>query len=387
MADEDDEQLVEEAERASLDSLAHDLGSLFAARNSNGDVVFTVPEEEGVEERAHRCAARLLPPRAGAEQPAARTPRLLLPLRGARAAHLQVDHRCAQQVLCGAAGACGWRRTHPAHGLHVSRVPAAFGLDVHGCAALLPPVCCRAEPFSLPRGRRAAARLPLLTPLSSACAARVPAGVEAEDDLHELLRAANFLTLTECVQTVVARVVADMVPVRPAHLAHLASRQHCSSRVPQETAAPWLLLAEEGTLGAFDDTLKMNALACLLASIGIVPPGTPASKMCTISTEALALLRGALQRCTDQERLRLRLSFMHVLPGDAEAAAWVVGAEPLLMSPRSPARRPVTFINLRVAPIDVMWIGFEGAERRYTRANDNVDSTVRAPMLRLHAAR
>jgi hypothetical protein len=38
--------------------------------------------------------------------------------------------------------------------------------------------------------------------------------MEAEDDLHELLRAANFLTLTECVQTVVARVVADMVPVR-----------------------------------------------------------------------------------------------------------------------------------------------------------------------------
>jgi hypothetical protein len=55
MADEDVEQLVEEAERASLDSLAHDLGSLFAARNSNGDVVFTFPEEDGdLEERAHR---------------------------------------------------------------------------------------------------------------------------------------------------------------------------------------------------------------------------------------------------------------------------------------------------------------------------------------------
>jgi hypothetical protein len=56
MADEDgDEQLVAEAEQASLSSLARDLGSLFTARNSNGDVVFTFPEEDGdLEERAHR---------------------------------------------------------------------------------------------------------------------------------------------------------------------------------------------------------------------------------------------------------------------------------------------------------------------------------------------
>ena len=44
-------------------------------------------------------------------------------------------------------------------------------------------------------------------------AGRVPA-VEEQDDLAELLRAANFLTLTECVQTVVARVAASMQPVR-----------------------------------------------------------------------------------------------------------------------------------------------------------------------------
>ena len=130
----------------------------------------------------------------------------------------------------------------------------------------------------------------------------------------------------------------------------------------------------------------MNALSCLLDSIGIVPPGTAASLKSIISPEALALLRGALQRCTAQERVRLRLSFMCVTPGDVEAAAWAVVAEPVLMSPRSPARRPVTFINLRTTPIDVIWIGFDGDERRYTRAQDNVDSTVRSPRLPMHAA-
>ena len=66
MADEDDcEQLLTEAEQASLSSLAHDLGSLFAARGSNGDVVFTFPAEDGVEERAHRCA----PPGCRAREP------------------------------------------------------------------------------------------------------------------------------------------------------------------------------------------------------------------------------------------------------------------------------------------------------------------------------
>ena len=206
----------------------------------------------------------------------------------------------------------------------------------------------------------------------------MPTGVEAEDDLHELLRAANFLTLSECVQIVVARVVADMVPVRLIW-AHSACNQHCSRRAAQETAAPWLLFAEEGTLGDFDDTLKMNALGCLLAAIGIVPPGTAASVQHGISPEALALLRGALQRCTAHERVRLRLSFLRVTPADAEASAWVVGAEPLLMSPRSPARRPVTFINLRASAIDVLWIGFDGDERRYTKASDNVDSKARGP--------
>ena len=158
----------------------------------------------------------------------------------------------------------------------------------------------------------------------------------------------------------------------------LACRQLCSRLAAQETAAPWLLFAEEGTLGAFDDTLKMNALGCLLAAIGYAPPGAAAAPKC-ISPEALALLRGALLRCTAQERVRLRLSFLRVTPGDADASAWARGAEPLLVSPRSPARRPVTFINLRASPIDVLWIGFDGDERRYTRTTDNVDSTVRPP--------
>ena len=56
MSDDESEQLlVAEAAQVSLNSLAHDLGSLFAARNTNGDVLFTFPAEEGVEERAHRC--------------------------------------------------------------------------------------------------------------------------------------------------------------------------------------------------------------------------------------------------------------------------------------------------------------------------------------------
>ena len=213
----------------------------------------------------------------------------------------------------------------------------------------------------------------------------MPTGVEAEEDLHELLRAANFLTLHECVQTVVARVVAEMLPVRRLiwlvlHQSQqrlvLHQSQHCSRRAAQENAAPWLLFAEEGTLGEFDDMLKMNALGCLLAAIGIVPPGNAGPPKCLISPEAMALLRSALQRCTAQELVRLRLSFLRVTPGDADASAWVIGAEPLLMSPRSPARRPVTFINLRPSPIDVLWIGFDGDERRYTKANDNVDSKI-----------
>jgi hypothetical protein len=151
----------------------------------------------------------------------------------------------------------------------------------------------------------------------------------------------------------------------------------------QETAAPWLLLAEEDTLGAFDDTLKMNALACLLSSaiaLPLVGAAAAAAVPKSIAPEALALLRGALSRCSREERVRLRLSFLRVLPGDDDAAAWARGATPVLMSPRSPARRPVTFINLRPAPIDVIWIGFDGEERRYTRAHDNVDSTVRPPV-------
>ena len=151
--------------------------------------------------------------------------------------------------------------------------------------------------------------------------------------------------------------------------------------------APWLLLAEEGTLGAFDDTLKMSALACLLAS-AMPPPG--ASSLLTakgVAQEALPLLRGALQRCSRDELSRLRLSMLRVTPGDADAPAWAAGATPLLMSPRSPARRPVTFVNLRDAPIDVLWISFEGEERRYTRGHDNVDSNVRAPSPRRMLAR
>ena len=55
MSDDECEQIVAEAAQVSLNSLAHDLGSLFAARNANGDVLFTFPGEDGVEERAHRC--------------------------------------------------------------------------------------------------------------------------------------------------------------------------------------------------------------------------------------------------------------------------------------------------------------------------------------------
>lgn len=52
------DRLVSDAQLASLTSLANDLGSLFAARNINGDVVFCFPAEGcQSEERAHRCGA------------------------------------------------------------------------------------------------------------------------------------------------------------------------------------------------------------------------------------------------------------------------------------------------------------------------------------------
>ena len=86
MSDEDGEQLLSEAEQVSLSSLAHDLGSLFAARSSNGDVVFNFPAEDGVEERAHRCAAGL--PRRGSRASRRAAPRFLLPLTQPPAAHL-----------------------------------------------------------------------------------------------------------------------------------------------------------------------------------------------------------------------------------------------------------------------------------------------------------
>ena len=143
----------------------------------------------------------------------------------------------------------------------------------------------------------------------------------------------------------------------------------------QETAAPWLLLAEEGTLGEWDDTLKMTALAALL-SFACGPSSSFNAPAEPVAPEALALLRAALLRCSPLERTRLRLTFMQVTPDDEDAAAWAAGATPLLMSPRSPARRPITFINLRDAAIDVIWIGFDGQERRYLRASDNVDSRI-----------
>jgi hypothetical protein len=147
-----------------------------------------------------------------------------------------------------------------------------------------------------------------------------------------------------------------------------AASSHASRA--QETAVPWLLLAEEGTLGEFDETLKMTALACLLSL------ATTSSAPSHYTPEVLALLRGALLRCSPAERTRLRLSFLKVVPGDADAPRWAAGAVPLLASPRSPARRPVTFINMRDAPIDIIWIAFDGQERRYIRAQDNVDSRI-----------
>ena len=131
-------------------------------------------------------------------------------------------------------------------------------------------------------------------------------------------------------------------------------------------------------MGAFDDTLKMTALGCLLSHA--CGPGSLHSARNDppepASPEALALLRSALHRCSPMERTRLRLTFMQVTPEQPDASAWAAGAIPLLMSPRSPARRPVTFINLRDTAIDVIWIGFDGQERRYLRASDNVDSRI-----------
>ena len=71
------EQLMTDAEQASLTSLSNDLGSLLASRGSSGDVVFTFPAEEGgLEDRAHRCAPGLPhPPPARRGSRAADAPR------------------------------------------------------------------------------------------------------------------------------------------------------------------------------------------------------------------------------------------------------------------------------------------------------------------------
>lgn len=102
----------------------------------------------------------------------------------------------------------------------------------------------------------------------------------------------------------------------------------------------------------------MNALGCLLSSAMVPAPGSSGGASMTahkcIAPEVLSLLRGALARCSRQELARLRLSGLKVLPTDPNAHLWVFGALPLLMSPRSPVRRPVTVLNLRDTPIDVL---------------------------------
>jgi hypothetical protein len=199
------------------------------------------------------------------------------------------------------------------------------------------------------------------------------------DAAHALLSAANFLTLADCVQVVVAQVCDAMTPVR--------ARMHRRNEVPapqnplfndsdrstppfaQEDAVPWLRLALDDTLGVFDSTLKLHAIGELLSLVGA--PGA------AMALPVLGVLRAGVARCSAAELLQLRLFGLTVTAGEPEAAPWAVDAVPPLQSPRSPARRPVTFINLRDAPVDVIWIGFDGAERRYARAVDNVESRVR----------
>jgi hypothetical protein len=129
-----------------------------------------------------------------------------------------------------------------------------------------------------------------------------------------------------------------------------------------------LRVAQEGALGVFDSTLKVHALGALLSLVqsdGVVAP------------EALSILRAGVLTCTPDELAQLRLTGYCVTPGDEAAAAWALDAQPRLQSPRSPARRPITFVNLRDTPVDIIWIGFDGEQRRYTRAQDNVESRVR----------
>ncbi len=136
---------------------------------------------------------------------------------------------------------------------------------------------------------------------------------------------------------------------------------------------PWLRLALDDTLGVFDSTLKLHAIGELLSHVGA--PGA------AMAPPVLGVLRAGVARCSAGELLQLRLFGLTVTAGEEAAAPWAIEAVPPLQSPRSPARRPVTFINLRDAPVDVIWIGFDGAERRYARAVDNVESRVRLPVL------
>jgi hypothetical protein len=106
-------------------------------------------------------------------------------------------------------------------------------------------------------------------------------------------------------------------------------------------------------------------------------PAPGAAPPVPLARSVLEILRAAVAGLAPEELLPLRMTGMCVQPGAPDAPRWALDAQPPLQSPRSPARRPITFLNLRAAGIDVIWIGFDGAERRYTRAADNVESRVR----------
>jgi hypothetical protein len=137
--------LVADAEAASVRGLSRDFRALLEARAATGDVTFAFPN--GVEEKAHRCAAalRICARRAALRLPlaaagsaraawpfcpgrrAACRPRAVLtcarhPLRHPAG---QRDHRAPQRILCSAAGTpCAGRVPHCCRGFRGARLCA-----------------------------------------------------------------------------------------------------------------------------------------------------------------------------------------------------------------------------------------------------------------------
>jgi len=167
----------------------------------------------------------------------------------------------------------------------------------------------------------------------------------------DLVAAANFLVLPDLVAAAAARVAVAITPA---------------------DAIPWLHAAQAaGLFGASTHVVTTHALASLLDAL--VTP-TPA----LLGAPVVAAARAGVLNCTARELAALRLNGLTVRPEEPSAALWAVDAPAPLQSPRSKHRLPVTFINLRPTAVDVIWVDFDGAERRYTRGQDNVDSAVQS---------